>query len=192
MDHSQSPRSFRPQASFARQAFCRSGTAERRLDASVDSPALPQEGPLQNALRLLLPALIPSWKFFDVIAPSPRIEYALASASTEAPSDWREFRPRPEQVSVATMLKRLVWNPRWNETLFLVSCAERLVDEPTAHSEDEIFQRIAADLARQPDAATLEPWLSFRLVFVSREGEAIEREVLFQPQPRRLASLPVQ
>lgn len=26
--------------------------------------------------KLLLPALIPSWNFFDVIAPAPRVEYA--------------------------------------------------------------------------------------------------------------------
>lgn len=128
---------------------------------------------------LLLPALIPSWRFFDVIAPSPRIEYALLPGET-APGDWREFRPRPERVSLAAMLGRLVWNPRWNETLFLVSCAERLVDEPTAHSEDEIFRRIAADLADAP-----EPWLTFRLVFVHRDI----REVLFQAEPRRRADL---
>ncbi|WP_165185710.1 hypothetical protein [Caulobacter soli] len=139
---------------------------------------------MSNPLRLLLPALIPSWNFFDVIAPSPRVEYAL-SATPGAVGDWREFRPRPPHVSVPAMLRRLVWNPRWNETLFIVSCAERLIDEPTDHSQDEIFRRIAADLARQPDAAALEPWLSFRLVFLSREGEVVDSEVLFQSAPRR-------
>ncbi|WP_293360654.1 hypothetical protein [Phenylobacterium sp.] len=133
---------------------------------------------------LLLPALIPSWNFFDVIAPSPRIE-AARLASPDAQPVWREFRPRPQRVSPGEMVRRLVWNPRWNETLFLVTCAERLVDHPTRHSEDEIFRRIAADLVREPG----EPWLVFRLVFVSRQGEAIEREVLFEAQPRRLAEL---
>jgi hypothetical protein len=137
-----------------------------------------------NPLRLLLPALIPSWNFFDVIAPSPRIEYALSSSSAGPPGDWQEFRPRPEHVSVSTMLMRLAWNPRWNETLFVVTCAERLIDNPTDHSQDEIFRRIAADLARRPDVAALEPWLSFRLVFLSREGDAVDREVLFQSAPR--------
>jgi hypothetical protein len=145
-----------------------------------------------NALRLLLPALIPSWRFFDVIAPSPRIEYALLASPSDTAGDWREFRPRPDNVSIPTLLSRLVWNPRWNETLFVVSCAERLVDQPTAHSEDEIFKRIAAELGRQPDAVTPTPWLTFRLVFVSREGEAIERDVLFQSAPRALADMPVQ
>jgi hypothetical protein len=135
-------------------------------------------------LRLLLPALIPSWNFFDVIAPSPRIEYALTAAREDAPTGWLEFRPRPEHVSAPTMLMRLVWNPRWNQTLFVVSCAERLIDQPTDHSQDEIFRRIAADLARRPDSVALGAWLSFRLVFLGREGEVIDREVLFQSAPR--------
>jgi hypothetical protein len=119
-----------------------------------------------------------------VIAPSPRVEYAQSPSREDAPSDWREFRPRPEHVSVPTMLGRLFWNPRWNETLFVVSCAERLIDQPTDHSQDEIFRRIAADLAPLPDGVALEPWLSFRLVFLSREGDAVDREVLFQSAPR--------
>lgn len=135
-------------------------------------------------LALLLPALIPSWNFFDVIAPSPRIEIARLAAPDAEPA-WHEFRPRPQRVSPLEMVRRLVWNPRWNETLFLVSCAERLVDHPTPHSEDEIFRRIAADLIGEPGG----PWLAFRLVFVSRQGEAIEREVLFEGEPRRLAEL---
>lgn len=139
-----------------------------------------------NPLRLLLPALIPSWNFFDVIAPSPRVEYALTSAKDAAPDDWREYRPRPERLSVGAMLGRLAWNPRWNQTLFVVACAERLADEPTDHSQDELFRRIAADL---PDDAA--SWLSFRLVFLSRQGEAIAREVLFQSAPRRRQDIDV-
>ena len=145
---------------------------------------------MRGPLKLLLPALIPSWNFFDVIAPSPRVEYALLRSIGDASGDWREFRPRPERLSPLAMLTRMAWNPRWNETLFLVSCAERLTDEPTAHSEDEIFKRIAADLVRGPvDEAR--PWLCFRLVFINREGGSIVSEVLFQPAPRHLAEIVV-
>ena len=146
--------------------------------------------PQKSPLKLLLPALIPSWNFFDVIAPSPRVEYARLRSIGDASGDWRAFRPRPERLSPWAMLTRLFWNPSWNETLFLVSCAERLTDEPTAHSEDEIFKRIAADLAREP-ADEARPWLCFRLVFVSREGGSLVSEVLFQPAPRRLAEIAV-
>lgn len=145
----------------------------------MDSPLKP--------FGLLLPALIPSWNFFDVIAPSPRVEYALSASASASLDDWLPFRPRPRKVSVPAMLGRLAWNPRWNQTLFVVSCAERLIDNPTDHSQDEIFRRIAADLAAPPDTAT--PWLSFRLVFLSREGQAVDSEVLYQSAPRRLADI---
>ena len=93
-----------------------------------------------NTLKLLLPALIPSWNFFDVIAPSPRIEYTLLNSQNESVTDWQEFRPRPEQLSFIQLLFRLLLNPRWNETLFMVSCAERILQNPTEyqHSENEI------------------------------------------------------
>ncbi|PZR30931.1 hypothetical protein [Caulobacter segnis] len=144
---------------------------------------------MPNPLQLLLPALIPSWNFFDVIAPSPRIEYALTASAETAPDDWREFRRRPARVLPGEMAGRLLWNPRWNESLFLVSCAERLIDQPTAHSQDEIFKRIAADLARGPE--TVEGWLWFRLVFVAREDDAILREVLFEASPRAVAQIAI-
>ena len=68
-----------------------------------------------RTLKLLLPALVPSWRFFDTIAPSPRIEYALLRNAEEPPSsdDWREFRPRPARQSAIRMLGRLLWNPVW-------------------------------------------------------------------------------
>jgi hypothetical protein len=91
-----------------------------------------------HTLTLLLPALIPSWNFFDVIAASPRIEYRVLESPDATPHDWLEFRPRPLHVPFSAMLGRLFWNARWNETLFVVSCAGRLLAKPTEHSEHEI------------------------------------------------------
>ncbi len=138
-----------------------------------------------RAFQLLLPALIPSWNFFDVIAASPRLEYAELGAPGEATVDWREFRPRPQRLSLARMLGRLLWNARWNETLFVVSCAERLLAEPTDHSEDEIFRRIAADLADVSDQGA--GWVRFRIVLVS----ATERSVGFVSEPRALTAISI-
>ncbi len=142
-----------------------------------------------QTLRLLLPALIPSWNFFEVIAESPRVEYARSSFEGEAALDWREFRPRPRRLSVPAMLGRLFWNARWNEALFVVSCAERLLDAPTAHSQDEIFKRIAADLVDCRDPGG--DWLRFRILLVSEEGGAPTREIAFVSEPRPLSSLDV-
>lgn len=145
---------------------------------------------MRSPLKLLLPALIPSWNFFDVIAPSPRVEYARLRSIGDAAGEWKAFRPRPQRLSPLEMLTRLVWNPRWNESLFLVSCAERLGDDETVHSETEIFKRIAADVVREPQDAE-RPWLCFRVIFVSRVGEVLVDEVQYQPAPRLLAEIVV-
>lgn len=138
-------------------------------------------------LTLLLPALVPSWRFFDIIAPSPRIEYRLLFAEDAPADDWREFRPRPAQVSLPTMFVRLFWNPVWNESLFLVSCAERFLDFPTDHSRQEIARRIAAQVTREtPDAP---PLLQFRLVLIAREGDALSRAIAYvSPATERAAA----
>lgn len=148
-------------------------------------------GGLIAPLKLLLPALIPAWNFFDVIGPAPRVEYALLASPGDTTATWRTFRPRPEHVSIQTMLGRLLWNPRWNQALFAMSLAERLAeDRAPEHAEAELFRRIAADLAPAPADPT-RPWLCFRLVFVAREGETLAEEVMVQPAPRRLADIDV-
>lgn len=140
-----------------------------------------------QTLKLLLPALIPAWNFFDVIAASPRIEYALLPALGATDVTWVAFRQRPDRVSLPVMIGRLFWNARWNETLFVVSCAERLLAAPSAHSEDEIFRRIAADLADQN--ATRDAWLKFRIALVSEQEHTPVREIAFVSEARRVASL---
>jgi len=138
-----------------------------------------------RTLKLLLPALIPSWNFFDVIADSPRIEYTLLAAPEDGDSAWLEFRPRPERIPVPAMVGRLFWNAQWNETLFAISCAERLMEAPTEHSQSEIFRRIAADLSDRPAGA----WLRFRIALLSEREGAIEREIAFISDAQPVASL---
>jgi len=129
-----------------------------------------------HTLKLLLPALVPSWRFFDTIAPSPRIEYTYLQTLQDMPENWHEFRPRPVHIPFVTMLKHMVWNPRWNESLFLTSCAERLLDIPTAHSEAEIRKRLEIELANSPDAL---PYWQFRLVLLSRQGADLQKHIGF-------------
>ncbi len=141
--------------------------------------------------RYLLPALIPSWRFFDFIAPSPRIEFAVVAAVDDPAMRWREFRPRPAHLPVAAMLRRLLWNPVWNESLFMVSCAEKLLDEPSIRREDELLTRIAATVARGEtgDKTTGSSYLRFRIVVLKREGEQISRRVGFVSSARRLDAI---
>ncbi|HEC18104.1 MAG TPA: hypothetical protein ENI97_02035 [Gammaproteobacteria bacterium] len=128
-----------------------------------------------RTLKFLLPALVPSWRFFDVIAPSPRIQFVWSESRADNIEhvSWREFRPPPAHISLIGMLGHLFWNPRRNETLYLVSCAERLLQGYTRHSEDEILRRIARELAAQTG------YLQFRLLLVKRVGDSLQHTVAF-------------
>ncbi len=143
-----------------------------------------------HILKLLLPAVIPSWRFFDVIAPSPRIQFVLLH-SANAPSDesyeWREFRPRPAHLSFLQMLGRMFWNPERNEALFLVSCAERIVQQPTQHSEDEIFKRIITEL-KANNRNVKATHVQFRLLLVQRQDSQLQQQVVFHSRIQPLSA----
>ncbi|WP_162930062.1 hypothetical protein [Pseudophaeobacter sp. EL27] len=132
-------------------------------------------------LSLFLPTVIPSWRFFKTVAPSPRIEYRLIEG--ESIGDWQEDRPRPTHLGLGQVLRRMLWNPDWNEQLYLVSCSERLIEAPSQHSVDEINLRVARTL---PEGAQM---LQFRLVFLSREGARLVKLVEYESTQVALASL---
>jgi hypothetical protein len=128
-------------------------------------------------LRLILPALLPSWRFFASVGPSPRIDYALLVNASDEPTGWTPFRPRPARRSVAETVWRLIWNPRDNETLYLISCAERILESERARAMEEIAIRIDRALAGEQVEA---PWLVYRLSLVSRGPDgALQSEVAF-------------
>lgn len=140
-------------------------------------------------VMLLLPGLIPSWKFFKAVEPSPRVQWRLLADPQQTGDDWQDFRPRPEHISFVTILRRMLWNPRWNEALYMVSLAERLTLNPTPHSTEQIFLRLRDEIDRTlPDASRL-PYLQFRLVFVHRDGEDLVHEITHLSDPRRLQDI---
>ncbi len=132
-------------------------------------------------LKLLIPALIPSWNFFDVIAPSPRVQFALLSSGSEEPRIWYDFRPHPAHLSLWQMTARMFWNAKWNETMFVNSCAERLILNPTKHSEDEILNRIEGDLFKPSSSIDLSvsTHLQFRLCAIERHGSELHHEIIY-------------
>jgi hypothetical protein len=144
-------------------------------------PVFSRGSPVLRLMSLFLPTVIPSWRFFQTVAPSPRIEYRLITG--EQAGDWHEDRPRPAHLSFGQMLRRMLWNPDWNEQLYLVSCSERLIEAPSQHSLDEINTRVARLLPHGPQL------LQIRLVFVSREGAQIVKLVEYESTPVPLASL---
>lgn len=140
-------------------------------------------------LRLLLPALIPSWRFFDIIAPSPRIEFALLDREDDPEPKWRAFRPHPAHVPVTAAIGRLFWNSRWNETLFLVTCAERLLEQPSSFRENEILRRVAHAFERGEIASGANPqFVRVRILVLKRENSQIRGRVMFTSRALRLVS----
>jgi len=134
-----------------------------------------------KTLSLVLPVLIPSWRFFKAIEPSPRVQWALLADGEGTDAVWHEFRPRPQAVTLWAMVARLFWNPLWNDTLFVVSCAERIAEQPTAHSIAEIEHRILHEIhGMQPTAVG---YVQFRLVFVHRDADDLAQEVVFRSDP---------
>lgn len=135
-----------------------------------------------KTIALILPVLFPSWRFFETVKPSPRVQWAMLKRGCTASPDWQEFRPRPAQVTLLQMLSRLFWNPAWNDALFVVSCAERIGQDPTDHSIREIQRRILYDTRRlHIDAPDM--LLQFRLVFVHRAGTDLVQDVVFLSDP---------
>lgn len=120
---------------------------------------------------LLLPALIPSWRFFQTIEPSPRIEYRVHG---DRLGSWRPMCPQPDRVSPGQMMIHLVWNPARNDALFLTSCAERILVDGRDHAKQEILRRI-----RDIEGITADDIVQFRLVTVQRVGNALERSVAY-------------
>lgn len=132
-----------------------------------------------HSLNLLLPALIPSWRFFDEIAPSPRIEYALLNAEQSAVQTWQEVHPIPARLSAGDILKNMVYNARWNERLYLVSCAERLMKNGSERCQREILERIQTALKHTCAGTVNSPRLQFRLVFITRNKDTLEKHITF-------------
>lgn len=135
-------------------------------------------------LKLLLPILFPSWRFFSSIGPSPRIHYAFLQNETDEPVAWQEFRPRPERVSIKEGFCQLLHNPRWNETLYINTCAERLFEGYSEMREQEIMKRILA--AVDTDKIIIKScgkYLVYKISAVIREGQLITQPVTFIAKP---------
>lgn len=149
-----------------------------------------------NLLALILPVIVPSWRFFDDIRPSPRIEVRWVGGDEGA---WQEHRPRPVHLPYLARLGRLFWNPEWNETLFLVSLSERMVTDPSSANCRLLAARIGAGMTRRTSGQGPEPGqktahafadqqqFQFRLVLVMRNGARLGREVVFVSDPVALS-----
>ncbi|MDA8585574.1 hypothetical protein N9L47_04795 [Rhodobacteraceae bacterium] len=125
---------------------------------------------MRNLYRLLMPTLFPSWRFFEQVGPSPRIEYR-----TNLDASWQSTSQLPDRLGPKDLLRRLFFSPAWNEHLFLISTATRLAVDPMLHDVTEIRARLARRLG-QTGAETYQ----FRILFLSREGGKIGQFVIYE------------
>jgi len=141
-----------------------------------------------HLLKLLVPALVPSWNFFDVITPSPRIQFTLFGLNDDDQTKWQEYRPRPAHLTLLQMIGRMLWNAKWNETMFLIGCAERLMVNPTPHSENEILNRMIDDFTKKNCEIDLndKTHLRFRLIVVQRQGNVLKQEITYYSRIKKL------
>ena len=124
---------------------------------------------------LLLPALIPSWRFFKTVEPSPRVQWTFVR---DGQRTWKEYYPRPQSISFGRMLRRLIWNPAWNDALYLTSLAERQTIEPSSHSYSEIDGRVRRRLHECGVASGTT--YQFRILFVHRDGPTLRQAVTYE------------
>lgn len=130
-----------------------------------------------RVFMLLLPTLIPSWRFFKTVAPSPRIEWRLIRERNAG--QWQEDRPRPARVGLWQMFGRLFWNAGWNEQLYLVSLSERMIVDPSEHALQNILRLVAPSLpAHEPG-----DMMQVRLVFLARDGTQLVKAVAYESDP---------
>jgi hypothetical protein len=140
-------------------------------------------------LKLVVPALLPSWRFFAYVGPSPRIEYACLSDLAATPGTWRELRPRPEKISLGAMLRHLFWNPDWNESLYLVTCCERFLADLGEHWRTEIMHRVLQTVGSNASnlGSTPARYAIFRIVLIERRGAVLVTEVVYVSPPASVA-----
>lgn len=143
-------------------------------------------------IKLLLPVLFPSWRFFSSIGASPRVEFGFIAEINAQPTEWILFRPLPVRVGFWAGVGRLFHNPQWNEHLYVNTCAEHLFDSYSTFREQEIgrclLKAIAVGEYVVPQNAR---FMIYRIRAVVRDEvnpNVIRNEVAFVAQPLALTA----
>ena len=131
---------------------------------------------------LILPIVIPSWRFFDVIAPAPHIEYGWADSATSSAFAWWPFLPTPATIAWPLRLRHLWSNAARNETLYLLACADQVCYAASARAATEIRARLERAVAN----GSIERqglYLCLRIRTVERVGTALQETVVYSTLP---------
>lgn len=135
-------------------------------------------------LKLLLPILFPSWRFFSSIGPSPRIEVGFIADKNSQPQEWLPFRPLPKKIKFTLGLQQLFHNPLWNERLYINTCAEHLFEGYSEFREREIGQRLVAAVLNKEIVVDGEfQYLVFRIRALEFDAGQVRDDVVFVSKP---------
>jgi hypothetical protein len=141
-------------------------------------------------LKLFLPILFPSWRFFSSIGPLPRIEVGFVADRNSEPHMWLPFRPLPKRINFNLGLQQLFHNPLWNERLYINTCAEHLFEGYSEFREREIGQRLVEAALNQEMVVGSEfYYLVFRIRALESEAGQVRDEVVFVSRPFALRNV---
>lgn len=135
-------------------------------------------------LKLLLPVLFPSWRFFSSIGPSPRIEVGFSIEKNTEPQEWLPFHPLIEKINFNLCLRQLFHNPSRNEYLYINTCAEHLFEAYSEFREQEIGVRLVAAVSN--NAIVLDgkfQYLVFRIRALALEAGQVSDDIVFVSKP---------
>ncbi len=110
--------------------------------------------------QLYTPVLFPSWRFFEEIGAGVRVDYQRGNGP------WTPATVTPPRSKWPSYLVRLVWNPTWNERLYLVTLAECVLTGTSAKASDDLARRLFA-LSRGSGP------LAFRIRLIDADSEVI-------------------
>jgi hypothetical protein len=135
-------------------------------------------------LKLFLPIIFPSWRFFSSIGPSPRIEVGFVADTNSEPEEWLPFRRLPKKINFTLALQQLFHNPLWNERLYINTCAEHLFEGYSEFREREIGERLVAAVLKKEIVFDGEfHYLVFRIRALEVEAGQVKDEIVFVSKP---------
>lgn len=90
----------------------------------------------------MAPVLVPSWRFFDTIAASPRLQYSPCDETGGPQGPWTEVLVSRPTRSTRDVLTELFFSPARNDALYLADCCDRVVEDGSRAAYDAVAARI--------------------------------------------------
>ena len=124
-----------------------------------------------KTLTLFLSAIVSSWQFFKESARETIIEVSSDEIQ------WQVLKLRDERRSLLEFFTGIFYNAKWNEALYIMDCAERLLTDIRQRNIDELMDRLVLYLRSRQLLTSSK--LKYRLLY--------NKEVVFTSGTRELA-----